>query len=307
MALFYVGRMKEYLEKSQRDSFELENYLDMKGHPKKKDKIDKMMSINSKQKEFYEIDDKSLEEKGNIITRIWRNMRRRQQRVRKNIGIDRQVYRLHKKWIGDISKKYVLDLGCHSGNLMSIPLAKSAKRYLGVDLSKSAVKELQKKIDNEGIVNAETKSVDFLSRQFPNEKFDIVYAHSVVHHFEHIEVFLEKLYSHVKKGGRVITRDPLKTSLPVLIARKIYRPFQADSSWEWPFTRDTFRIIQEYFEISDLRGTLGRAKWAIPLSVISEDVAAKLGRKWHKKDFQKAKNLNKDLWRCMQVTMCLEK
>ncbi|MDZ7771624.1 MAG: heparinase II/III family protein [Balneolaceae bacterium] len=240
-------------------------------------KLDKMLQINERQKDFYEVEERDLESKGNLPTRLWRWMRRRQQAVRNAMGVDEETDALQKKWMGDLSGKSVLDLGCHSGNPLSLYLARNCGSYLGVDLSESAIDILRDKL--EGIAHAEARAVDFLSPEFPDRTFDVIYARSVFHHFEYFETFLEKLQGHLAPGAVVVTYDPLKTSLPVRLVRTLYRPFQSDSSWEYPFDKETFQTIQEHFEITDLRGVMGAAKWALPVGMLNVKAGRGAGEK----------------------------
>src|SRR5690606_21494358 len=111
---------------------------------------------------------------------------------------------------------------------------------------------------------------DFLSDEFTEGDFDLVYARAVFHHFKHFHAFLEKLRSCMAPGGRVISLDdPLETWLPMKVLRKIYRPFQTDADWEYPFTRQSLQTIQRYFEIEKVQGTYGLSKWAIPLGFVA--------------------------------------
>ena len=159
-------------------------------------------------------------------------------------------------------------------------------------------------LEGRQIGHADAIAMDFLSPDFPETDFDVCYAFSVAHHFKHFDAFLRLLKSRLVPGGKVITYDPLETSLPVKMARMAYRPFQTDRHWEWPFHRATFDQIQEHFEIAGLQGILGRAKQAIPLSVVSPERAARLGRRWHAHDMRSANRIGRPLWGCMHVAMC---
>jgi hypothetical protein len=48
----------------------------------------------------------------------------------------------------------------------------------------------------------------------------------------------------------------LQTSIPINIIRNIYRPFQSDTDWEWPFKKSTLKKINENFNILDQKGIL---------------------------------------------------
>jgi 2-polyprenyl-3-methyl-5-hydroxy-6-metoxy-1,4-benzoquinol methylase len=268
----------------------------------------KMIELNKRQKEYYESStDPSLKTKGNLFTKIWRNLRRGQQGLRDELGVKEYINNQHKEWLGDLSDKKVLDFGCYSGNDLSLYIAENSKSYLGLDLSETAIAELNQSLRDRNISNANAIACDILSENFQERKFDIIYAKSVFHHFEHMEVFLKRIHELLRPGGKVITFDPLQTSLPVLVARSAYRPFQSDRHWEWPFTKKTFELMEKYFNIKHVQGTMGYAKWAIAIAFVSPKTAIKYGKKWNLKDRVEATKLGEGLYRCMQVSMCLEK
>lgn len=104
-------------------------------------------------------------------------------------------------------------------------------------MSETAIIELNQKLRENNFDNAKAIVCDILSEDFKEKDFDIIYAKSVFHHFEHIDVFLKRVHSLLKPGAKVITFNPLQNSLLVLMARSAYRPFQSDRHWEWPFTK----------------------------------------------------------------------
>ncbi len=149
--------------------------------------------------------------------------------------------------------------------------------------------------------------MDFLENDFPTESFDLVYAHSVLHHFRHLPVALDEMRRVLAPGGVVITVDPLNTSHSSRLARRIYRPLQSDRDWEFPFTRRTLDQIRGRFVIDELRGFMGCAKYALPLMLIpglrwAGERGSSLGARV---DARYATREGVMLWRCMQVTLLL--
>ena len=269
--------------------------------------IQRMLSVNQAQKRFYENrHDAELRSRGNRLTRAWRRLRRIQQAFRKELGIDDDVNRLHLEWLGDLSQKSVLDLGCYEGNDLSVDIARASSSYLGIDLSSSAIQVLRGKLHKEEISNAEARALDFLSSDFQETyrgKFDVIYAQSVAHHFQYFDVFLRCARNVLSQDGIVVTYDPLQTYPPLKIARTLYRPFQSDREWEFPFSRDTFRRIHPYFEITDVRGVMGRTKWAVPIFILNERAGTWVGKRMYHDDIKATSSIGRGLWRCLQVTM----
>lgn len=281
----------------------------MKKNKKKQMKHNKdladMLSVNQKQKEFYnETDSKK---KKNLPSRIWSGFRNGLlSSYRKNFNISKRVYDQHREWLGDLSNKKILDLGCLRGNALSIYMAQNAKEYIGIDLSDVGIKELQTKIDNANCTNAKAVAVDFLSDEFSDKDFDIIYAYGVLHHFENFDVLVAKLKEKLVSGGIVISYDPLQTSLPVKIMRAAYRPFQSDKDWEWPFSKQTIRKLYQNFQVLDAKGVLGRSKYGVPLSLIplGKDFKNNTIQKMIDKDWNIKKE--EDIYSCMHVTMLLK-
>jgi hypothetical protein len=129
----------------------------------------------------------------------------------------------------------------------------------------------------------------------------------VAHHFKYFDVFLEKLAGHLKPGGIVVTIDPLQTFWPMRLIRAGYRSFQSDAEWEWPFSKASLEQIQRHFRIAELQGVMGATKWCWPLLFVNRDLAVRLGKRLHQHDLRLANGMNRRLWRCLRVTMCLVK
>lgn len=270
------------------------------------DSREEMLSTNERQTEYYETYGHNLNHANRkLASRLWGWARGRMKDYRRATGIKDSIRQFQFDAVGDLSGKRVLDLGCYDGNSMSVVMAKSADYYLGVDLSQKAIAKLNERLD--GIPNAEAQAVDFLSPDFAPEPFDVIYANSVMHHFEHFDAFLSVLRSHLVPGGYVVSFDPLETGAMIRFLRWVYRPFQQDADWEWPFQKKTFRSIEQQFEIASIQGYLGRAKWPIFLATLpgANGLAHKLGVRAAEHDARCANALNRSLWSCMQVAMKL--
>ncbi|MEC4004391.1 class I SAM-dependent methyltransferase [Flavobacterium sp. SUN052] len=263
---------------------------------------EQIIETNIKQKEFYNT------KKTNFATKMWYSLREKTlKNIRRNIGILDESYDLHKKWFGDLSNKKVLDLGCFAGNSLSMHLAENSKQYIGIDLSDIAIAKLNERLVN--IDSAKALAVDFLSDEFAEKDFDIIYAYGVLHHFPSVDVLINRLNEKLATNGVVISYDPLETSIPIKIIRTIYRPFQTDAAWEWPFTKKTFFKYQKAFNIEERRGLLGKSKWFFLLGMlpISEEKSIAIGKKWHKEDWEKSATSVSKLFSCMHVTMLMRK
>jgi len=267
-----------------------------------------MLRTNVWQKRYYESDD-PYSDKGGFLNHLWVRIRNALQDMRTNAGINDDVLRMHRRWLNDLSGKKVLDLGCFDGNVLSMHLAQMSASYLGLDLSEQAVSRLNSSLVEAGLYGPKARALpaDFLSPSFYEKDFDVIYANSVLHHFKYLEAALRILYDKLAPGGVVVTWDPMQTSLPVRVARTVYRPFQSDKGWEFPFTRGTFRNLQKYFLIEEVQGILGRSKWASLMTPLGTSYGTDLARRWHEQDLKHANKLGTNLWQCMQVIMKLRR
>lgn len=255
-----------------------------------------MLQLNKTQSEFYDTEEK----RG--FTSIWSNLRGSLSNFRSDVGIKDDVYNLHREWYGDLTGKRVLDLGCGRGNTLMIEMAQQAEEYLAIDISAEGIAAARRRLDEHGLTDARAEVVDFLSPDF-TEKFDVIYAYAVLHHFRYFDAFLEKLSSHLNDGGILIGYDPLNTHPVLRLMRAAYRPFQDDADWEFPFTRETFGIIENHFSIDHMQGILGRSKWHLLPYIVSRKAGTKSGRRAHEYDLEHATARNSDLFSCIHVTM----
>lgn len=257
---------------------------------------------NKKQKEFYNTKKKS------VPSRIWSLLREKSlKNIRKELGILQQSYALHREWMGDLSGKKVLDLGCYSGNALSRHLAENSQQYIGIDLSDKAIAKLQQKLAD--LPHAEAQAVDFFSEAFTEKDFDLIYAYGVLHHFKNVDQLIAKLDEKLAADGRIIAYDPLETSRPIWLLRKMYRPFQSDAAWEWPFTRKTVKKFEQGFQLLERRGVLGTSKWYFLYNMLPFPKEKKIqwGKRAHAKDWEQSAQSTAHLFTCMQLNMHLQK
>jgi len=263
-----------------------------------KDTIEK----NKKQKEFYNTKKKSLPSK------VWSFVREKSlKNIRKELGILEQSYSLHKEWLGDLSSKKVLDLGCYSGNHLSRYMAENCKEYVGLDLSEVGIEKLKKKIAD--IPHARAEAKDFFSDDFSDKDFDIIYAYGVLHHFKNVDTLIARLNEKLSPSGLIVSYDPLQTSYPIWILRKLYRPFQSDAAWEWPFSRQTIAKFDKAFDILERRGVLGKSKWYFLYNMLplSAQHKKKWGQKAHRLDWERSATSDRHLYSCMQLNLLMQK
>ncbi len=270
--------------------------------------IEKTLTVNRRQKKFYE-DKFSKVGDSNSVMKIWERVRASVYGLWNQIGIRNTILNHHQKWIGELNDLRVLDLGCYQGNDLTFKFALESRSYIGIDLSEKAIYHLRETLHDKGIKKGSVKAVDFLDPDFKEKGFDVIYAYSVLHHFEKLEVALSRLHQKLIPGGTVITYDPMETSGIVWFVRRLYRPFQSNADWEHPFDKSSIKLIEKYFEIDAIQGVMGFSKWMIPfaLTPFGANAWKRLGRILHNLDLRFANRQGWFFWQCMSVTMRLRR
>jgi SAM-dependent methyltransferase len=225
----------------------------------------RMMAVNATQAAFYESiqaaekkadfkDGYVANERAGWLTRCWAALRNQRKNLFKEHGVREHVEERVRNCMLEASRGNVLEIGCFNGTRNSLWLARRCAYYIGLDLSPSALKVLQSKLADEGLeTKAELRAGDLL--EFTTAKrFDLVYAQGVLHHFQHPEVLFPLIHSLMKPGGVLVFSDPVEINFLLRIVRRLYRPFQSDHAWEWPFNSRTVSALDQSFALDDAFG-----------------------------------------------------
>jgi SAM-dependent methyltransferase len=181
-------------------------------------------------------------------------------------GIEEAMTAAHDRWIASPAGGVFLELGCFSGSPSTMRLARAAGSYLGIDLSPRAVACLNGKFADAGLGDrARAVAGDFLLMD-ESRKFDLIYAHGVLHHFRDPEPLFTKLATLLNPGGRLFFAEPSAVNPAYRAIRAAYRPFQSDASWEWPFKPASVCALDARFAIVE---GFGWGQWSLPLSVFT--------------------------------------
>ncbi len=111
------------------------------------------------------------------------------------------------KHLGDISGKYILDLGCGAGE-NSVYFGLRGAHCVAGDYSPGMVQVAQELADKYG-VKITGKVINAMAIDYPDHTFDIVYAANLLHHIPDPLVALREMQRVVKPGGKVCFWDPL--------------------------------------------------------------------------------------------------
>ena len=145
-------------------------------------------------------------------------------------------------------------------------MIEASGNYLGIDLSVKATDFLNGKIKSAGFSHkAKAKAIDFLVME-SDRKYDLIFAHGVLHHFQEPDPLFRKISELLKDDGILLLTEPSQVNPLYGAIRRAYRPFQSDSSWEWPFTRKTIHTMENYLTPVD---GFGWGRFSLPVSVFN--------------------------------------
>jgi SAM-dependent methyltransferase len=278
---------------------------------------EQMILLNQRQARFYDAIQSAEAGKGhggyaenqsaNVFTRLWAGLRYRQQAAVREAGIESEMKAALARWVEQRRGGRFLELGCFSGSPATLSLAETAGNYRGIELSPRAVEELNRKFADAGLAGkAQALAGDFLLMD-ESQRFDLIYAHGVLHHFENPAPLFEKLAALLNPGGTLLFVEPSAVNPLYRAIRMLYRPFQSDAAWEWPFRRHTVETLQQHFEAVE---GFGWGRHSLLLSVLTGApliggwvtrhyvrlVRAEMAAGWHAK-----------VWHNSMVTACFRR
>lgn len=103
----------------------------------------------------------------------------------------------------------VLDIGCHSGTFTEkIATKLGTKKLYGIDISRSAIKQIRKRIPL-----GKFKVEDAHNMVFHANFFDVIYCIEVLEHLDNPIKVLSEMKRVLRKGGKVIILVPLNSIL----------------------------------------------------------------------------------------------
>lgn len=127
-----------------------------------------------------------------------------------DIRIDHRLrYELAKKYIKDNFK--VLDVACGIGYGSYILKREKEINVVGVDIDGGAIKYANEYYKTEGV---EFNQLDILKENLEDSIFDVIVCFETIEHIKEDRDFLKKLYSNLKKNGKLIISTPNQLNMP---------------------------------------------------------------------------------------------
>lgn len=251
-----------------------------------------MQAVNQRQATFYEgiqhaellkngADGYAGNEEAGWLTRVWAGLRSHRKKLLRQQGVRDAVEARVRGWLQVSAGREVLEIGCFNGTRNTLWLMEHCAHYTGIDLSPSAIEVLRGKARSSNLAGKVTLVAGDVLDFDPPRKFDLIYAQGVLHHFQHPEVLFAMLARFMKPGGRLVFSDPAELNAVLWLARRLYRPFQTDQAWEWPFTRRTVDALSRHFELREAFGYGRFSTFLVPL-IAAPGLGLLLGGIYHK-------------------------
>ena len=98
--------------------------------------------------------------------------------------------------------KKLLEVGCGAG-IDLVRFARAGAIVTGIDLSTTAIELARKNIEQNGF-RADLRVMNGESMQFPDNSFDVVYAHGVLQYTADVEKMAAEIHRVLKPGGEAI-------------------------------------------------------------------------------------------------------
>ena len=103
--------------------------------------------------------------------------------------------------------KRILDAGCGVGAI-TLDIAKHVPeaQVVGIDIDKAQIDICQQK--HQASANVTFKQQDICALDFPDEHFDVIFAHTVFMHLSDPNVAIQALLRVCRSGGKIMIREP---------------------------------------------------------------------------------------------------
>lgn len=129
--------------------------------------------------------------------------------------------------LASLEGKSVLDIGCGVGGY-AVLCAKLGARATGIELSKVGI-ETAKKVAAANNVSERCTFIagDFTKIDLPDEEFDIVLLHAVLHHLIKYPDVKEKIKRITKSGGKIVIEEGVQGANIIHYFRKLYKKYKS--------------------------------------------------------------------------------
>ena len=158
----------------------------------------------------------------------------------------------------------ILDYGCGSGIITS-KLSAKGFNVIGVDISNVNIKVCKENTRKKRIKNVKFYAMDCEKTKFPENYFDIIVCHSILHHLN-IEKAFQELRRILKPAGKIICLEPVAYNPLIQLYRKLTPNLRTKWEIKHILTLKDIEIAKKYFNIKEVRYFHLFTLFAIPLA-----------------------------------------
>jgi SAM-dependent methyltransferase len=158
-------------------------------------------------------------------------------RSRKRLYVYRNVIKAAETYLGGVSGRSILEVGCGRGATL-LELARRGANVVGLDYSEEALSVCKAQEARGGIVGRVSfVNADARKLPFPAESFDFVFSVGLVEHFKDPKTILAEQHRVLRTGGYLLVQVPQKYSLYTALKKVMIRlekwPY---GGWETEFS-----------------------------------------------------------------------
>ena len=130
----------------------------------------------------------------------------------------------------DVRGKRVLEIGLGQG-AESEGLIRRGARWTGMDLTAEAVRRVSVRLELHELTYDRIAQASATDIPFPDESFDLVFSHGVLHHIPDIRAAQGEIARVLRPGGRVVAMLYARRSLNYLVAITLLRRAAVLAAW----------------------------------------------------------------------------
>ncbi|MFN8370739.1 MAG: class I SAM-dependent methyltransferase [Bacteriovoracaceae bacterium] len=170
--------------------------------------------------------------------------------------------------------KKVLEMGCGTGSFTEY-LAQNYNQVVGCDISQTAIKEAQQRLNRMNNVQLKNLNALTLGEAFPQDSFDLVVDSHLLHHLlnqKEREIYFKALKDIVRPQGLILIETPFLSKNNIFTEK-----FSLDESgilWE---SIDEIQNRDQYCELKVMDNSYYLPKWRLKDFLSLEDEIKKSG------------------------------